>query len=177
MEMAHQPSLAPVLDRLPLAWFAALLSVGAAGVHFAVAPEHFAEYWFFGWFFVVVAWLQAVWAVVLTSRPSRGVFISAIVGNLVLAGIWLWTRVVSLPIGPNAGHAEAVGWSDTLTVVLQAGVVGLCLLSSGRTTRRPELSGVLVLVLGSLALIAATGFALSADADRSGGTEPSTHHP
>jgi hypothetical protein len=36
----------------------AILSVATAVIHFAVAGEHFQEYWLFGVFMLTVAWLQ-----------------------------------------------------------------------------------------------------------------------
>ena len=48
-----------------------IASVVAAVIHFAVAGEHFAEYWVFGVFMLAAAWLQLAWAVGLLIRPSR----------------------------------------------------------------------------------------------------------
>ena len=57
----------------------AALSAGAAAIHFAVTFEHFSEYSPYGVFFLVLAWSQLVWPVVLIAlpflswiRPERG---------------------------------------------------------------------------------------------------------
>ena len=49
---------------LPLT-IASAAAAGSALVHFAVAPEHFAEWWGFGLFFVICAEVQLGWALLL----------------------------------------------------------------------------------------------------------------
>jgi len=48
-----------------LRWTLALLSFGAAALHFAYAPTHFDEYWLYGTFFVTLAWAQLAWGQVV----------------------------------------------------------------------------------------------------------------
>jgi hypothetical protein len=50
----------------------AALSTGAAAIHFAVTFEHFSEYSLYGVFFLVLAWAQLVWPVVLIALPFLG---------------------------------------------------------------------------------------------------------
>ena len=47
----------------------AALSAGAGAIHFAVMFEHFDEYSLYGVFFLVLAWAQLVWPVVLIALP------------------------------------------------------------------------------------------------------------
>ncbi|MBO0692965.1 MAG: hypothetical protein J2P58_08715, partial [Acidimicrobiaceae bacterium] len=47
----------------------AVLATLCAVIHFAVAGTHFQEYWAFGVFMVVAAWLQLAWAIAVTVRP------------------------------------------------------------------------------------------------------------
>src|SRR4051794_37248299 len=49
---------------VPLA-VASMAAAGSALVHFSVAPEHFAEWWGFGLFFVLCAEVQLGWALLL----------------------------------------------------------------------------------------------------------------
>jgi hypothetical protein len=49
----------------------AALSAGAAAIHFAVTFEHFSEYSLYGVFFLVLAWAQLVWPVVLGPGRAR----------------------------------------------------------------------------------------------------------
>ena len=53
-------------------WLLAGCSLGAAVVHFGYAPAHFSEYWLYGLFFVVVAWLQVLWAAAIVVRTLGG---------------------------------------------------------------------------------------------------------
>src|SRR5882672_11381130 len=70
-------------------WGLALLSLGAAGIHFAVTGLHFGETWYHGTFFAMVAWLQLIWAVALLVKPSRRLLLAGIIGNLAVAEVWL----------------------------------------------------------------------------------------
>lgn len=123
---AMSVSIGREIPRIQPIWIAALLSIGASGIHFAVAPAHFDEYWLFGWFFVVAAWLQAVWALsVVGFGPRRDILWAGVAGNTALILFWLWTRVVGVPLGPESGETEAFAWVDAAAVVCEAGVVVL----------------------------------------------------
>src|SRR6266496_3540083 len=49
----------------------AIITVATAVIHFAVAGEHFQEYWAFGVFMLAAGWLQLLWAILAIARPSR----------------------------------------------------------------------------------------------------------
>src|SRR3984885_8474016 len=75
----------------------AALSVGAAAIHFAVIFEHFDEYSLYGVFFLVLAWAQLVWPVVLVTLslltrglPTRAFLTWTPARTLRL---WLWLGV------------------------------------------------------------------------------------
>jgi hypothetical protein len=117
----------------------AAFSAGAAAIHFAVTFEHFSEYSLYGVFFLVLAWAQLVWPVVLialpsltwapaTARPARFPARWSRSGLTPLAArrvaVWLWlgiagnagvlviyfsSRSVGLPIGPDTKTVEAWG--------------------------------------------------------------------
>jgi hypothetical protein len=116
----------------------AAFSAGAAAIHFAVTFEHFSEYSLYGVFFLVLAWAQLVWPVVLialpsltwapaTARPARFPAAWSRSGLTPLArrvAVWLWlgiagnagvlviyfsSRSVGLPIGPDTKTVEAWG--------------------------------------------------------------------
>jgi hypothetical protein len=113
----------------------AVISLAAAGIHFGVMADHFDEYFLFGLFFSVVAWLQALWAIGMAVAPGRFLLAAGLVGNLAIVVIWTVSRTVGLPIGPDAGTAEAVGFADVLSTVLEVLIVagcGLLLTSRGR---------------------------------------------
>ena len=97
---------------------AAALSFCAALIHASVAPAHFGEYWGFGVFFVVIGGLQLVWAeLVRRGDADRRLLLLAVAGNLAVAVVWLISRTVGLPIGPQSGQAEGVGLHDVLATL------------------------------------------------------------
>lgn len=92
---------------------AAVASAAAAGIHFAVAPEHFHEWWGFGTFFVVSGTAQLAWA----AFPSKDWI--GIAGNALFVALWAVSRTHGLPFGPEAGTPEAVGPLDLASVLLE----------------------------------------------------------
>src|SRR5215469_2388348 len=113
----------------------AALSVGAAATHFAVVFEHFAEYTLYGVFFLVISWAQLIWPAVLLWRPSRLWLLLGMAGNAVVVMVYVASRTVGLPIGPDFHHAESVGALDVWSCVLEFGVIVGCL----ALLRRPAL--------------------------------------
>ena len=104
----------------------ASLSVGAAAIHFAVMFEHFAEYTLYGVFFLVVAWAQMIWAAVVLWRPSRLWLSLGIVGNALVLAVYVASRAVGLPVGPDAGHAEPFGGLDGVSAFLEFALIAWC---------------------------------------------------
>lgn len=100
-----------------LRWCAAILTAAAAGIHFAVTPEHFDEDWAFGIFFAAAAWAQLLWAALLIRVDDRGLRAVAAVGNLAIALVWVVSRTSGVPIGPEPGAREAVGFVDVLATI------------------------------------------------------------
>jgi len=97
----------------PFIAVAAVATAAAAGIHFAVAPEHFQEWWGFGTFFVASGVAQLTWAV-----APRNVAIG-IAGNAALIALWAISRTTGLPFGPDAGTPEAVGPVDLASIALE----------------------------------------------------------
>jgi hypothetical protein len=120
-----------------LRYVVALFSLGAAAVHVFVIERHFAEYWLFGAFFLVLAVLQAAWAIAVVARPGRRLLVLGAAGNLIVVTVWLVTRTVGLPVGPDAGSPEAVAFVDLAATVFEAVVVvGVFVLLTGRVAGR-----------------------------------------
>jgi hypothetical protein len=84
----------------------------AAVIHAVVCPEHFQEYWAFGTFFLATAVAGMAYAVWVLARPARWLFAAGVVANLGIVLLWLTTRLVEVPIGPDAGETEAFGTLD-----------------------------------------------------------------
>ena len=104
----------------------AALSVGAAAIHFAVVFEHFDENVLYGVFFLVIAWAQLIWAALVLWRPSRPVLWLGLLGNAIIIAVYLASRTVGLPFGPDLNHPEAVGGLDVVSVVLEVALIAGC---------------------------------------------------
>jgi hypothetical protein len=102
----------------------ALASASAALIHVMAASHHFSEWWLFGTGFVVMAVTQAACAIALERSASRWAPIAALVVNVPIVALWVWSRTLGLPFGPEAGEAEAVGIADTLCTVTELVIVG-----------------------------------------------------
>lgn len=138
----------------------AILSTGAAVVHFAVVAEHLDEWWLTGLFFIVVALFQLVWALLVLVRPSSLVYLSGAVINALVVVTWIVSRTSGVPVGPEAGEPESIGFPDVLATAYEVLLVALVVVLVLRPRRRPPgwpaaagwLSGVIAAALTALAL-------------------------
>ena len=106
---------APTVPVLALA----LLSAATAAIHSAVSAEHFEEAFIYGAFFLAASSAQAGWAVVIAYRPNRALLLVGAVGNAAIIVLWILTRTVGLPVGPQPCHPEAVGPLDLISTLLE----------------------------------------------------------
>jgi hypothetical protein len=141
----------------------AALSAGAAAVHFAVVFEHFAEYTLYGVFFLVISWAQVIWPAVLLWRPSRPWLALGIAGNAIVIAVYVASRTVGLPFGPDLHHAESAGALDVVSCVLEFGLIVGCAallwrpsLADRPVTRRGAVARAAALVAVPAVVIAAT---------------------
>ncbi len=106
-----------------------LLSMAAALIHFAVIEQHWAKYWLYGAFFVVVGLAQLAWAVAIPSTPTRLLLAAGVAGNALVVITWIVTRTAGSLVGPQATTPARVGFGDLVATVMQvllvAGGVGL----------------------------------------------------
>jgi hypothetical protein len=148
----HQPEVA-----LRLRGSLALASAGAALIHVMAASHHFSEWWLFGTGFVVMAVVQAASAVALERSGWRVAPLAAVMVNVPIVALWVWSRTLGLPFGSEAGEAEAVGIADTLCTVTELVIVGGALAlhrgASERWLTRWSTAAVALALAG-----AATGF-------------------
>jgi hypothetical protein len=108
----------------------AAASAAAAGfVHFAVAPEHFAEWCGFGTFFVLCGEVQLGWALLVRRVPRSWVLAIGLAGSLFLVFLWAVSRTFGLPLGPDPGVPEAVGTPDVLAVAFELVTAASCALA------------------------------------------------
>jgi len=112
---------APTVPVLTLA----RLSAAAAAIHSAVSAEHFEEAFIYGAFFLAASSAQAGWAVVIAYRPNRALLLVGAAGNAAIIVLWILTRTVGLPVGPQPWHPEAIGTLDLISTLLELAIV-LC---------------------------------------------------
>jgi hypothetical protein len=135
----------------------ALASASAALIHLMAASHHFCEWWLFGTGFVVMAVLQLASAIALERTGWRLTPAATVLINAPIVVLWVWSRTLGLPFGPEAGEAEAVGIADTLCTVTELVLIGGALAlhrgASERGLARWSTAAVAVALAG-----AATGF-------------------
>ena len=121
-------------------------SIAAGVVHLAQGPEHVDELGWLGAGFYVAGLLQLAWAALnllaARTQPVRGAGhrlgarrLLTPAGLAVNAGVlvaWLISRTIGLPAGDHPWTPEAVGMSDTITAVLEGGL----LIALGLSLRR-----------------------------------------
>jgi hypothetical protein len=138
----------------------AALSIGAAIIHFAVIAQHWDEWWLAAIFFIAVALFQLAWAMLVLLRPSMLVDLSGAVINALVVVTWVVSRTSGVPVGPEAGEPEPVGFPDVLATAYELLLVVLVLALVSRPQGRLPgwragaswLSGVIPAALAALAL-------------------------
>ena len=102
------------------------LSMVAGGIHAVVAAHHLTEYWLYGAGFVAMAVAQLGWGAWIYARPSRSGLHIGLALAAGIAALWLASRTVGLPIGPDASRPEAVGVADAAATASELLTAGLC---------------------------------------------------
>ena len=54
---------------------------------------------------------------VAPGRPSRRLLLAGAIGNLAIASVWLVSRTVGLPLGPEAWEPEAIHVADIVATL------------------------------------------------------------
>lgn len=178
------PRAAKKTDSRLAARLAAIASLGAAVIHFAVVPTHWQEWMPSGLFFVSIALLQLIWALVVVARPTTAVLAAGIAANVGAAALWALSRTAGAPFGPNAGEPELVQAAGLCALLLEVYVV----MGAGWVWYRGHQSEPIsafanaIVLLGAGTLIAAAasvGVAsgLQHDHHAPAGAEPEHHKP
>ncbi|STZ44327.1 Uncharacterised protein [Mycolicibacterium gilvum] len=168
------PRTAKKTDSRLAARLAALASLGAAVIHFAVVPTHWQEWMPAGVFFTSIAAFQLLWARLVLTRTTTPVLAAGIMLNLGAIALWAVSRTAGAPYGPHAGQAEVVQAADLCALLLQIYVV----MGAGWVWYR-GLQGEPVPVFGStLVLMGAVGVvALASTVGAASGLRHGHHAP
>lgn len=153
---------------------AAMLALGAAAIHAAVTPGHLREYAPFGLGFAALAVVQVAVAMAAISGQLRRIQWPVLIVTLAVIGVWVVSRTLGLPIGPEAWHAEPIGLADSVATLFEVALVAVLLLrisapsrawfAARRWNERMSLAVIpLVGVLGLLALVAMASLSAQSD--------------
>jgi hypothetical protein len=123
-----------------------IVHVGIAASDFQLSPSYTPP-------IAMMAAFQLGWGGLVVLRPSRGALIWGAAGNALIVALWIASRTVGLPIGPQPWVPEPVGVIDVIAAVAESVVVlaASCVVLAARsnTARRlvpriaPALLGVL----------------------------------
>ncbi len=133
---------------------AGALSVAVGVIHLLVSPEHLAEWVGYGFFFMVAGIAQLAYGLALlllpwlsddsdafvrgTMRGVRKIYLGGVAVNLAIVALWIVTRTVGIPLGPQAGSVEPLdALSLVATIVELALVAMLSLLAQHSAAQAP----------------------------------------
>jgi hypothetical protein len=118
----------------PVALVAALAWAGGLA-HALAVSQHWDHWRLAAASFAVLAVAQFAWGAWAYRRPERPVLVLGGVSSLAIVLLWVVTRTVGLPFGPDAGTAEEVGTLDAMATVSELLTAGLAF-----TLLRPRLA-------------------------------------
>lgn len=135
---------------------AAGLSTAAAITHAWVVRSHLTHWWGYGAFFASLALAQGAYAWLIVRRPSRRIALAGIAANAGILVLYVFSRAVSVPVGPHAGKPEAVGIPDLVCAAAEAGLIATLLWmsrrqvsASARRLRRINIAAVAVVLIAA----------------------------
>jgi hypothetical protein len=132
-------TLARLSQRTAVRLVLAAASVGAGAIHLTVAGAHYEEWRPLGVAFVAAGAFQLLWAAFVALRDSRSALLAGGAISMGFIGVYLLSRTIGLPLGPESFEAEPLGAADLLCCALELPVaVGALLLARRpRCLRRP----------------------------------------
>ena len=168
---AGGPSIQPATDGVDrsIIIVVAGLSLGAAAIHLAAAPHHYAELGELGAGFVAAGIFQAAWARAALRATTRRTAWIGIVVNLAIVAAWVVSRSVGLPVGTGTLAPESIGLPDGASTIFELLIVaGLTVRLLGvdraqiaRRTRVRSLAAVAVVPVLGLVLLTTSLAAVS----------------
>ncbi|WP_213450675.1 hypothetical protein [Rhizomonospora bruguierae] len=121
---------------------AAVSSVLAGLIHYAVVPEHRTEWVGYAVFFTLLGAFQLIWSAAVWADPRRWLLMLGAAVNAAAIGLWVLSRTAGIPLGPRAGEPEAVGSIDVFCVLAEAVAIIAVVAALWAATRRPASSPV-----------------------------------
>ncbi|MGI8929623.1 MAG: hypothetical protein ACR2H0_09215 [Candidatus Limnocylindrales bacterium] len=123
--------------------YAAGLSASAAILHGLAAPEHLAEWWGYGAFFIAATVTQGGYAILLALQPwrydatgalapghggraGRASYLVGIAGTAAIVILYVVTRTIGIPLlGPEAGKVEELTPISVLSKLVELALIYL----------------------------------------------------
>ena len=138
-------------------WSAAVLASGvlslfAGWIHFVYVSSHWDYWWAYGAFFLGTGLFQALLAPALLRWPGSWTALVGIAGNVAIIGMYLWSRLYAIPMGPHKGVLERIGTVDMICTGAEVLLVGILLAIVAPTKRRWALNALLVMGVALWAL-------------------------
>lgn len=121
-------STAVAASRQELALLACAFSLVAGAIHVEAAIGHFEAAWIYGGCFAALAVFQLAWGCRVYSRPAPDWLRLGWAVSLAVVGIWLVSRTVGIPFGPDAWQPEAINPLDTAATLDELAIAGICFL-------------------------------------------------
>src|SRR5436190_16994344 len=116
--------------------FLAAFSFVAGLIHVEASAIHFGPHPLYGVFFAVLAVFQFAWGGWAYARGTARTLHLGIAVSLAVVAIWLVSRTVGVPFGPEAWQPESVGVLDVAATVDELAIVALSV-----WTLRPDTRG------------------------------------
>ena len=113
------------------------LAATAGVIHLVAAIEHIGVDWELGAFFAVVGagQLAAGWRIHRNNLDAR--LLALVAGaSVVIALLWIWSRTIGMPFGPEAGRVVKVGVGDAIATLLELAFAALATLVLTRGEQR-----------------------------------------
>ena len=114
---------------------AAGFSFAAGALQAMAGPEHVEEWWVYGLFFYGAAVAQVAFGLALLTQGIEGwggwpavrswVYAVGIGGNLAVIALWVVTRTVGVPVGPEAFEPEGLGLLDVSSKTIELVLIAL----------------------------------------------------
>jgi len=154
---AHDTAVPASGHRVAVA-LAAGLSLFAGWAHFAYTESHFEDWWAYGVFFLVSALAQSLFAPAFLRRPAPALALAAVLLNVGIVGMYAWSRVFGVPLGPHTGVVEHTKLPDLAATAAEILLVAVLL---ALLPRRWTSTVTTTLLVAGLALWASrlTGYA------------------
>jgi hypothetical protein len=156
--------------------------LGAAAIHASVVREHFVEWPAAGVFFGLLTVGQLVAAGLVLRRSRSAAFWMTVAVSDIPLVLWLCSRTVGLPFGPDAGVPEPFGVADVAAALLEIStlVLAFVLFYAHERSRRLDVtqhqSSLALVAVAAVALVGLAGALGVVGGDGHGDLPQSKHH-